>query len=73
MIKAAAKKRVSVEALASEILNEAIQNKLSGIVSIGEVKKEYSANPLVNKQPYAYYADPEEPAIPVEDWNIENS
>ncbi|NEO24902.1 MAG: hypothetical protein F6K57_38155, partial [Moorea sp. SIO4A5] len=105
LIKAAAKKRISVEELASEILsdaarswggsavlgvppmsncrgfpherlhqdNEAIQNKLSEIVTIGEVKKEYSSNPLANKQPYAYYADPEEPAIPIEDWDIENS
>ncbi|NEQ66586.1 MAG: hypothetical protein F6K21_13980 [Symploca sp. SIO2D2] len=73
LIKAAAKKRISVEELASEILNEAIQNKLSGIVAIGAVEKEYSANPLANKQPYAYYADPEEPAIPIEDWDIENS
>jgi hypothetical protein len=23
-------------------------------------------------QPYAYYADPEQPAIPVEDWDMEN-
>ncbi len=23
-------------------------------------------------QPYAYYADPEQPAIPQEDWNMEN-
>ncbi|NEO37991.1 MAG: hypothetical protein F6J90_17310 [Moorea sp. SIOASIH] len=53
--------------------NEAIQNKLSGIVTIGEVKKEYYSNPLANKQPYPYYADPEEPAIPLEDWDIENS
>ncbi|NEO89079.1 MAG: hypothetical protein F6K56_01915 [Moorea sp. SIO3G5] len=73
LIKAAAKKRISVEELASEILNEAIQNKLSEIVTIGEVKKEYYSNPLANKQPYAYYADPEEPAIPLEDWDIENS
>ena len=73
LIKAAAEKRMSVEELASEILNEAIQNKLSGIVTIGEVKKEYPILPLANKQPYAYYADPEEPAIPLEDWDMENS
>ncbi|NES81692.1 MAG: hypothetical protein F6K63_31295 [Moorea sp. SIO1G6] len=73
LIKAAAEKRMSVEELASEILNEAIQNKLSEIVTIGEVKKEYPILPLANKQPYAYYADPEEPAIPLEDWDMENS
>ncbi|NEP48823.1 MAG: hypothetical protein F6K65_08300 [Moorea sp. SIO3C2] len=53
--------------------NEAIQNKLSESVTIGEVKKKYYSNPLANKQPYAYYADPEEPAIPLEDWDMENS
>ncbi|EGJ30273.1 MULTISPECIES: hypothetical protein [Moorena] len=71
--------------------NEAIQNKLSGIATIGEVKsdaapsrggfphsllhqdKEYPILPLANKQPYAYYADPEEPAIPLEDWDMEKS
>ena len=73
LIKAAAKKRMSVEDLASEILNEAVQNKFSEIVTIGKVKKEYPANPLANKQPYAYYADPEEPAIPIEDWDMLNS
>ncbi len=73
LIKPAAKKRISVEDLASEILNEAIQNQLSQIVTIGEVKKEYPPNPLANKQPYAYYADPEEPAIPIEDWDMLNS
>ncbi|NEP85679.1 MAG: hypothetical protein F6K18_01915 [Okeania sp. SIO2C2] len=71
--KAAAKKQVSVEELASEILNEAIQNKLVGVVNISENKKEYPSNPLANKQPYFYYADPEEPAISVEDWDMENS
>ncbi|EGJ30263.1 MULTISPECIES: hypothetical protein [Moorena] len=35
--------------------------------------KEYPILPLANKQPYAYYADPEEPAIPLEDWDMENS
>ncbi|NET54916.1 MAG: hypothetical protein F6K47_01520 [Symploca sp. SIO2E6] len=73
LLEAAAKKRISVEELASEILNEAIHNKLSGIVTIGEDKKEYSPNLLANKQPYAYHADPEEPAIPLEDWDIESS
>jgi len=73
LIKAAAEKRMSVEELASEILNEAIQNKLDRIVTTGEVKKEYPILPLANKQPYAYYADPEEPAIPLEDWDMEYS
>ena len=72
LIKAAAKKQVSVEELASEILNEAIQNKLAEVVNLSEFKQEYPPNPLANKQPYLYYADPQEPAIPLEDWDMEN-
>ncbi|OZH53048.1 hypothetical protein AFK68_20330 [Hydrocoleum sp. CS-953] len=72
LIKAAAKKQISVEELASEILNEAIQNKLVGVVNISEFKQEYPPNPLANKQPYLYYADPHEPAIPLEDWAMES-
>ena len=70
MIKAAAEKQQSVEELASEILNEAIENEFSEIDTNGNEKKEYPANPLAKKQPYAYYADPEEPAIPLEDWDL---
>ena len=73
LIKAAAEKQKSVEELASEILNEAIQNKFSGIVANGNLKKKYLSNPLAKKEPYAYYADPEEPAIPLEEWDMENS
>ncbi|NEO52746.1 MAG: hypothetical protein F6K54_06435 [Okeania sp. SIO3B5] len=71
MKKAAAKKQVSVEELASEILNEAIQNKRVEVVNISENKEEYPSNPLANKQPYLDYADPQEPAISVEDWDME--
>ncbi|WP_319422314.1 hypothetical protein [Pleurocapsa sp. FMAR1] len=72
LIKAAAERKVSVETLASEILNESIQNKFSKINTGAAVEKKYSPNPLANMQPYAYYADPEQPAIPQEDWNMEN-
>ncbi|MBP0026939.1 hypothetical protein [Roseofilum sp. Guam] len=65
LLKAAAEKQISLEELASELLNEAIQNYLSGSVKSNHL-------PLMPEQPYAYYADPEEPAIPLEDWNIEN-
>ncbi|MDY7006823.1 MAG: hypothetical protein SWX82_23590 [Cyanobacteriota bacterium] len=44
---------------------------LAGVVNINEFKKEYPSNPLANKQPYLYYADPQEPAIYVEDWDME--
>ena len=73
LIKAAAEKQQSVEELASEILNEAIENKFSEIVTNGNEKKEYPSNPLAKKQPYAYYADPEEPAIPLEEWDMEKN
>ena len=67
LIKAAVEKQKSVEELASEILNEAIEHKFSEIDT--NEKKEYPANPLAKKQPYAYYADPEDPAIPLEKWD----
>lgn len=72
LIKAAAERKVSVEILASEILNESIENKFSQNNTDTAVEKKYSPNPLANMQPYAYYADPEQPAIPLEDWDIEN-
>ena len=72
LIKAAAERKVSVETLASEILNESIQNKFSQINANESVEKKYSPNPLMGMQPYAYSADPEQPAIPLEDWDMEN-
>ena len=42
------------------------------MVTNGNEKKEYPANPLAKKQPYAYYAAPEESAIPLEDWDRSN-
>ena len=73
LIKAAAEKQQSVEELASEILNEAIENEFSEIDTNGNEKKEYPANPLAKQHPYAYYADPEEPAIPLEEWDMEKN
>lgn len=72
LIKAAAERNVSIETLASEVLNESIQDKFSK--NNVDVKRENLdiSNPLSNLQPYAYYADPEASAIPVEDWDIEN-
>lgn len=72
LIKAAAERNVSIETLASEVLNESIQDKFSK--NNVDVKRENLdiSNPLWNLQPYAYYADPEATAIPVEDWDMEN-
>jgi len=57
----------------AELVPDLMFEVKSKIVTIGEVKKEYPILPLANKQPYAYYADPEEPAIPLEDWDRSNS
>jgi hypothetical protein len=72
LIKAAAERKVSVETLASEIINESIHNKFSQSNADTEKKNQDTLNPLLNMQPYAYYADPEQPAIPLEDWDMEN-
>jgi hypothetical protein len=73
LIKAAAARKISVEKLASEILNESIQNKFSEIVDTNEVvEAKYTPNPLANMQPYEDLTDPEQPAIPLEDWDMEN-
>jgi hypothetical protein len=72
LIIAAAERKVSVETLASEILNESIQNKFSPSKTDIEKENQDIPNPLLNMQPYAYYADPEQPAIPLEDWGMEN-
>jgi hypothetical protein len=72
LIKAAAERKVSVETLASEILNESIQDKFAeGDTEVG-IENQDTPNPLLDMQPYAYYADPEQPAIPVEDWDRSN-
>lgn len=72
LIKAAAQRNVSIETLASEILNKSIQDKFSEDDTDVEREKQDISNPLWNMQPYAYYADPEESAIPAEDWDMEN-
>lgn len=73
LIKAAAARKVSVEKLASEILNESIQHKFSETIDTNvAVEHKYTSNPLANMQPYVYHADPEQPAIPLEDWDMEN-
>jgi hypothetical protein len=72
LIKAAAKRQISVETLASEILNESIQNKFFESNTDTEKENQNTLNPLENMQPYAYYADPEQSAIPLEDWDLEN-
>ncbi|BAZ14590.1 hypothetical protein NIES4071_64340 [Calothrix sp. NIES-4071] len=69
LIKAAALKKTSVEELASSILRDCVQEKF-GYISNSETKAEFPVNPLREMRPYAYLADPNEPAISPDDWEI---
>ncbi|MEH2271798.1 MAG: hypothetical protein V7K68_25790 [Nostoc sp.] len=70
LIKAAALKEISVEELASSILRESIQEKFGQISYSSENQGKFAINPLVKMQPYAYLADPNEPVISPEDWEM---
>lgn len=69
LIKAAALKEMSVEELASSILRESIQEKF-GEISSSEKKVKFAVNPLNEMQPYYFLADPSEPAIFPDDWEM---
>ena len=70
LIKAAALQQISVEELASSILKESIKEKFGKISDSSENKRKFAVNPLTKMQPYAYLADPNEPAISPDDWEI---
>jgi hypothetical protein len=70
LIKAAAFKQISVEELTSAILSESISEKLGQISYSFENKSKFAINPLVQMQPYAYLADPNEPIISPDDWEM---
>lgn len=70
LIKAAALKEMSVEKLATLILRESIQEKFGKISALSERQGTFAVNPLVEMQPYAYLADPNEPAISPDDWEM---
>jgi hypothetical protein len=70
LIKAAALKQMSVEELASSILRESIQEKFGEISYSSESQSQFAVNPLREMQPYAYLADPNEPVISPDDWEI---
>jgi hypothetical protein len=70
LIKAAALKEMSVEELASSILRESIQEKFGEISYSSESQGQFAVNPLREMQPYAYLADPNEPVISPDDWEI---
>jgi hypothetical protein len=70
LIKAAAFKQISVEELTSAILSESISEKLGQISYSSENKSKFAINSLVQMQPYAYLADPNEPVISPDDWEM---
>ncbi len=70
LIKAAALNEMSVEELASSILQQSIQEKLGQISYSSENQGKFAINPLVKMQPYAYLADPNEPVISPDDWEM---
>ncbi len=70
LIIVAALQQISVEELATSILSENIL-KLFGEISCSEENQaKEPVNPLREMQPYAYLADPSEPAISPDDWEI---
>ncbi len=70
LIKAAAFKQISVEDLASEILNEVIQDKLSPIIKDTEIKPQRKPA-LAGTEPFVFYGTPEESGLPAEEWDME--
>ena len=71
LIKAAAVKGISVETLASEIINEAIKLQF-GVNLENAVSQPISKPALAGTQPFFFYGTPEESAIPVDEWEMEN-
>jgi hypothetical protein len=71
LIKAAASRNISVEDLASEIINEVIQDKLSSTTK--DIKYNSKHQPtLAGTQPFIFYGMPEESGLPVDEWDMEN-
>jgi S-adenosylmethionine synthetase len=68
LIKAAAFRQMSVEDLASEILNEVIQDKLSSIIKETETKPKCKPI-LAGTEPFIFYGTPEESGLPADEWN----
>lgn len=70
LIKAAAVKHMSVEDLASEILNEAIHDKLSSMIKNIETKPKRKPA-LAGTEPFIFYGTPEESGLPADEWDME--
>jgi S-adenosylmethionine synthetase len=70
LMKAAAFKQISVEDLASEILNEVIREKLSSIIKDTETKPK-SKPALAGTEPFVFHGTPEESGLPADEWDME--
>ena len=71
LIKAAAFKQMSVEDLASEILNEVIPDKLSSIMNKDTATKPKQKPALASTEPFIFYGTPEESGLPADEWDME--
>jgi S-adenosylmethionine synthetase len=70
LIKAAASKQISVEDLASEIINEVIQDRLSPIIRDTETKPKRKPA-LAGTEPFVFYGTPEESGLPADEWDMD--
>jgi S-adenosylmethionine synthetase len=70
LLKAAAFKQISVEDLASEIINEVIQDRLSPIIRDTETKPKRKPA-LAGTEPFVFYGTPEESGLPADEWDME--
>ncbi|MDJ0746420.1 MAG: hypothetical protein QNJ32_24070 [Xenococcaceae cyanobacterium MO_167.B27] len=70
LIKVAAIKNMSVEDLASEILNEVIPDKLNYIIKDIETKPKRKPA-LAGTEPFVFYGTPEESGLPADEWDME--
>ncbi len=71
LIKAAAIKGISIESLASEIINEAIRGQY-GIITYDSVAISKRKPALAGTMPFYFLATPEESGIPAHEWEMEN-
>ena len=71
LIKAAAVKGISVESLASQIINAAIREQFI-IIPDDTISTPRHKPALAGTQPFSFFAIPEESGIPVDEWEMEN-
>lgn len=53
-----------------EHLLEMLQDAIQVWLEVYENQRNFAVNPLTEMQPYAYLADPNEPAISPDDWEM---